>query len=121
MMNEARVAVGLGAAPIGYRGYRHARERTQGQALDASLRKRVPVPIIAHPDASACCWRKRPMRGAQALALYCAKLVDDTRFDPEAKALLALLTSVAKTWSSEWGLVANQRYPAPLHRQPQLL
>jgi hypothetical protein len=43
--------------------------------------------------------------GALALCLYCANLVDED--DDQADALLALLTPVAKSWPSEFGLIAN--------------
>lgn len=113
MMNEARIAVGLGAAAIAYRGYRHAlryaRERTQGRALDAPRGASAPIPIIAHPDVQRMLLaQKAYAEGALALTLYCAMLVDQERFDPDAAELLTLLTPVAKTWPSEWGLVANQ-------------
>ena len=51
--------------------------------------------------------------GALALVLYAGKLIDEERTasDAEARAqagaLLSLLTPVAKTWPSEWGLAAN--------------
>jgi hypothetical protein len=47
------------------------------------------------------------------LILYCAKLVDDTHTAASAEerdaseSLLSLLTPVAKTWPSEYGLAAN--------------
>ncbi len=47
------------------------------------------------------------------MLLYCARLVDESQCAPtpqqreEAAALLALLTPVAKTWPSEYGLAAN--------------
>ncbi|WP_174278286.1 acyl-CoA dehydrogenase [Sphingomonas bacterium] len=113
MMNEARVAVGLGGAAIAYRGYRHAlryaQERTQGRALDAPRGTSAPLPIIEHPDVQRMLLaQKAYAEGALALTLYCAKLVDEESFDRDASELLALMTPVAKTWPSEWGLVANQ-------------
>ena len=113
MMNEARIAVGTGGAAIAYRGYRHAlqyaRERTQGRALDAPRGAAAPIPIIEHPDVQRMLLaQKAYAEGALALTLYCAMLVDQERFDPDAAELLALLTPVAKTWPSEWGLIANQ-------------
>ena len=50
--------------------------------------------------------QKAYAEGAVALCLYCAKLVDGGD-DPESRSLLALLTPVAKTWPSEFGLAAN--------------
>lgn len=50
--------------------------------------------------------QKTYAEGALALCLYCARLVDQSD-DPDAAALLGLLTPVAKTWPSEYGLAAN--------------
>ena len=106
MMNEARIGVGIGAAALAYRGYRHAlgyaQERVQG--ADASGR---PLPIIAHPDVRRMLLAQKVYaEGAMALCLYAAALVD-RHDDPDAQELLALLTPIAKTWSSEYGLLAN--------------
>jgi alkylation response protein AidB-like acyl-CoA dehydrogenase len=110
MMNEARIGVALGAAALGYRGYRlalgYARERTQGRPFGAPAGPSQP--IIGHPDVrdmllAAKCYAE----GALALVLYCAKLVDRAERDAEAEALLGLLTPIAKTWASEYGLAAN--------------
>jgi alkylation response protein AidB-like acyl-CoA dehydrogenase len=119
MMNEARIGVGLGAAMAGYRGYRlaldYARNRPQGRPIgnrDAASRQ---VAIIEHPDVKrmllAC---KAYSEGALALILYCSKLVDESRTAEsleareQAEAILGLLTPVAKTWPSEYGLAANE-------------
>jgi hypothetical protein len=115
MMNSARISVGLGAAMLGYRGYRlavdYARDRRQGRPLAA--RGGAPVAIIDHPDVRRLLLaQKAYAEGALALVLYCARLVDEERHGPaegrdEAAALLGLLTPIAKTWPSEWGLAAN--------------
>lgn len=111
MMNEARIGVGLGAAALGYRGYRHAlryaQERLQGRALAVGKGYESRA-IVEHPDVrdmllAAKCYGE----GALALVLYCARLIDDAENDADAEALLGLLTPVAKTWSSEYGLAAN--------------
>jgi alkylation response protein AidB-like acyl-CoA dehydrogenase len=120
MMNEARIGVGLGAAMLGYRGYRraleYARQRAQGRPLGRSRTRTAEpqVPIIEHPDVKRMLLaQKSYVEGALALVLYCAKLTDHRRCDDsdraraEASALLDLLTPVAKTWPSEWGLAAN--------------
>ncbi|MFZ5747610.1 MAG: acyl-CoA dehydrogenase [Pseudomonadota bacterium] len=111
MMNEARINVGLGAAALGYRGYalakRYATERLQGRPAgsDAPPGSR---PIIEHPDVRDMLMAaKCHAEGALALVLYCARLVDQEHGSAEAAALLGLLTPVAKTYPSEWGLVAN--------------
>lgn len=108
MMNEARLGVGMGAAVLGYRGYRHAalyaQERVQGRPLGA--RGGPPVAINAHADVRKMLMQQKAYsEGAIALCLYCATLVD--KGGEEAEQVLALLTPVAKTWSSEYGLMAN--------------
>ena len=120
MMNEARIGVGLGATMLGYRGYRraleYARQRAQGRPLGRGrTRAQEPqVPIIEHADVKRMLLaQKSYVEGALALVLYCAKLTDHRRCDEseharaEANSLLELLTPVAKTWPSEWGLAAN--------------
>lgn len=108
MMNEARVGVGMGAAALAYRGYRHALryagERSQGRAIGTA--GGVPVPILAHPDVRRMLLQQKSYaEGGLALCLYCARLIDEG--GDEAEAVLALLTPVAKSWPSEFGLVAN--------------
>jgi alkylation response protein AidB-like acyl-CoA dehydrogenase len=120
MMNEARIAVGVGAAALACRGYHHAlayaRERMQGRPLSARGRNAEipPLPIIQHADVRRMLLlQKVYAEGALALVLYCARLVDQAAHaasDPErheAAALLGLLTPVAKSWPAEFGLAAN--------------
>src|SRR3546814_17448674 len=49
--------------------------------------------------------QKAYAEGAIALCLYCAALID--KGSEDAESLHALLTPVAKTWHSEFGLIAN--------------
>ena len=110
MMNEARINVGLGAAALGYRSYllsvAYARERLQGRA--PGVRSGPPIPIIEHADVKRMLLaQKSYAEGALALCLYCAKLVDEEKSNADSAALLGLLTPVAKTWPSEYGLQAN--------------
>jgi alkylation response protein AidB-like acyl-CoA dehydrogenase len=109
MMNDARVGVGLGAAAIGYRGYMlsvaYARERLQGRR--AGERAGPPVAIIEHADVRRMLLQQKCyVEGALALCLYCTRLLDREDCAGDAE-LLALLTPVAKTWPSEYGLAAN--------------
>ena len=109
MMNEARIGVGIGAAALAWRGYRHAvayaRERKQGRP--AGQRGGDSVPIIQHADVKRMLLAQKALaEGALALCFYCAKLVDE-RDDADSAALLNLLTPVTKTWPAENGLVAN--------------
>ncbi|MDB5362979.1 MAG: acyl-CoA dehydrogenase [Rhodospirillales bacterium] len=117
MMNEARISVGLGAAMLGYRGYllslAYARERLQGR--HAAARGTGPmVPIIEHADVKRMLLaQKSYVEGALALILYAARLVDEQHTGESeaqrraAAELLGLLTPIAKSWPSEWGLAAN--------------
>ncbi|MDQ6679483.1 MAG: acyl-CoA dehydrogenase, partial [Pseudomonadota bacterium] len=119
MMNEARIAVGLGATMLGYAGYEasldYARNRPQGRPTgpggkDPTLPQ---VPIIRHADVKRMLLaQKSYCEGALALELYCARLVDELHSGtPEASAeaglVLELLTPIAKSWPSEWCLEAN--------------
>lgn len=120
MMNEARIAVGVGAAALACRGYHHAvtyaRERHQGRSATAGGKSaaRPPQAIIEHADVRRMLLvQKIYAEGALALVLYCAQLVDEEAAAAseaqraEAGALLGLLTPVTKSWPSEFGLVAN--------------
>jgi len=115
MMNEARISVGLGAAASAYRGYRlalgYAKTRKQGRVPGGG--GAGPVALIDHADIRRMLLaQKAYAEGALSLCLYCARLVDDMHTEPapalrdNAGALLGLLTPVAKTWPSEWGLAS---------------
>ncbi len=116
MMNEARIGVGLGAAAIGYAGYRvslaFAKDRVQGRHPDA--KDGPPVPIIEHADVRRMLLTQKVyVEGALALTLYCARLVDALGVQTQVSArerigdLLAILTPIAKAWPSEFGPRAN--------------
>ncbi|MDP2005744.1 MAG: acyl-CoA dehydrogenase [Rubrivivax sp.] len=119
MMNEARIGVGLGAVMLGFAGYtqslEYARQRTQGRPLSGADKDATqpPVPLIAHADVKRMLLaQKAYVEGGLALALYCARLVDEQHTgEPaaaaEAATLLEVLTPVAKSWPSEWCLEAN--------------
>ena len=118
MMNEARMAVGLGAVALGYTGYlksvQYARERPQGRPLDVKDPTTPQVPIVEHPDVRRMLLaQKAYVEGGLALGLYCARLVDvqhSAESDAEAEAaglLIDILTPVAKSWPSQWCLEAN--------------
>lgn len=117
MMNEARIAVGLGAAALACRGFalsrRYARERLQGRP-PGQRDAREQAPLVAHADVRRMLLaQKAYAEGALSLVLFCAMLVDDEKTAPtedergDAGRLLGLLTPLAKTWPSEWGLAAN--------------
>ena len=119
MMNEARIAVGLGATMLGYAGYEaslaYARDRPQGRHIgpDGKDPTTPQVPIIRHADVKRMLLAQKSWcEGAMALCLYCARLVDEQHTGaPEAAAeaalLLEMLTPIAKSWPSEWCLEAN--------------
>lgn len=119
MMNEARIAVGLGAAMIGMAGYEaslaYAKLRTQGRPVGAAGKDpaQPPIAIIGHADVKRMLLAQKSWcEGALALELYCARLVDEQRTGtPEdaaqAGTLLELLTPIAKSWPSQWCVEAN--------------
>ena len=119
MMNEARIGVGLGAVMLGMAGYEasldYARTRPQGRPVSAGGKDATQpqVPIIQHADVKRMLLaQKSYAEGGLALALYCARLVDELHTGDERRArdaglLLEVLTPIAKSWPSEWCLEAN--------------
>ena len=119
MMNEARIGVGLGATMLGAAGYEasleYAKQRTQGRPIGAGGKdaSASPVRLIEHADIRRMLLaQKAYVEGGMALALYCARLVDEQRSGTpesaaEASLLLEMLTPIAKSWPSEWALEAN--------------
>ncbi len=119
MMNEARIAVGVGATATGYAGYlaslEYARTRRQGRPVGPGGKDPAspPVRIIEHADVKRMLLaQKAYAEGALALELYCARLVDEQHTGEaapsrEAQALLEVLTPIAKSWPSEWCLEGN--------------
>jgi butyryl-CoA dehydrogenase len=117
MMNEARIAVGMGAAALGMAGYRYAlgytQQRPQGRRLSDKNPASTPVAISEHADVRRMLLaQKSYVEGAISLCLYCARLVDEelanAETKAEARALLDLLTPIAKAWPSDWCLEANK-------------
>ena len=119
MMNEARIGVGIAATMLGLAGYYasldYARNRVQGRPIGSSGKDAAApqVRIIEHADVKRMLLAQKAYgEGALALALYCARLVDEQRTGAEAHAdearlLLEVLTPIAKSWPSEWCLEAN--------------
>ncbi|MEZ0053445.1 alkylation response protein AidB-like acyl-CoA dehydrogenase [Mycobacterium sp. MAA66] len=118
MMNEARLAVGMGAVSLGYTGYlksvQYARERPQGRPLAVKDPTTPQVPIVEHADVKRMLLaQKAYVEGGLALGLYCARLADlqhSAKSDTEADRvglLLDILTPIAKSWPSQWCLEAN--------------
>ncbi|MFI4931058.1 MAG: acyl-CoA dehydrogenase, partial [Burkholderiales bacterium] len=128
MMNEARIAIGLGATMLGYAGYeaslQYARERAQGRLMQKAALggaggpagkdvAKPPVRIIEHADVKRMLLaQKAYVEGGLALCLYCAQLVDEQHTGSgeaarQAALLLEVLTPIVKSWPSEWCLEAN--------------
>ncbi len=119
MMNEARIAVGLGATGLGAAGYQvalaYAKERPQGRRPDAKDMALPPVPIIEHADVRRLLLaQKAAVEGSLALLLYTAALIDLAKLEASGSAhrdlelLLGFLTPIAKSWPSEFCLEANK-------------
>ncbi len=119
MMNEARIGVGLGATMLGYAGYEaslaYARQRRQGRPVGPAGKDATQpqIGLLEHADVKRMLLaQKAYVQGALALALYCARLVDEQRTAEattasEARLLLEVLTPIVKSWPSEWCLEAN--------------
>ena len=113
MMNEARIAVGVGAAAMGWRGYElaleYAKVRTQGRKLGNADASTPQIPIIEHMDVRRMLLQARAQsEGALALCLYAANLSDQAHSgDANAAKLLGLLTPMVKSWPAKYALEAN--------------
>ncbi len=119
MMNEARIAVGMGATVIGLGGYLYsldyARNRPQGRHLGNKDPESPMVMISEHADVKRMLMTQKAfVEGAQALLMYSAILLDRQQLadseDERVKAnlLLELLTPICKSWPSEFCLEANK-------------
>src|SRR3546814_9773457 len=118
-MNEAVMNIGMGATRLGIAGYQaslsYAHERRQGRLRGSKGKKPhgPQVKLIEHPDVRRMLLAQKSLsEGGLALALFCARLVDEKRTGDEAqqtraRLMLELLTPVAKSWPSEWCLEAN--------------
>ena len=119
MMNEARIGVGMAATMLGMAGYYasldYAKNRPQGRPMTATGKNPASsqVRIIEHADIKRMLLaQKSYSEGALALALYCARLVDEQHTGTpdaadEARLLLEVLTPIVKSFPSEWCLEAN--------------
>lgn len=117
MMNEMRIAVGLGAAALAATGYLHAldyaKERAQGRHLTDRDPSTPMVPIIEHADVKRMLLQQKAFaEGALALCFFAARLIDEKAAGEDAvrdraELLLEILTPIVKSWPSEFGLRAN--------------
>ncbi|MEJ6023228.1 acyl-CoA dehydrogenase [Ramlibacter sp. PS4R-6] len=119
MMNEARIAIGMGATALGLAGYyaslEYAKQRPQGRPVGPEGKDpaQPQVRIIEHADVKRMLLtQKSYCEGALALMLFCARLIDEQHTGTpeaaeEARLLLEVLTPIAKSWPSENCLEAN--------------
>ena len=119
MMNEARIAVGMGAVQSALAGFLYsldyARNRPQGRHLTNRDPESKQVMISEHADVKRMLMTQKAfVEGAQALIFYSSELMDRERLctDESTKQglhlLLELLTPICKSWPSEYCLEANK-------------
>ncbi len=118
MMNEARIAVGAGAASLSLAAYeyslQYAKDRPQGRLPSDKNPLSPQVAIVEHPDVRRMLLEQKAIaEGGLALVLYCAHLIDvatasaDETERRNAELLVDVLTPVAKTWPSEHGITST--------------
>jgi acyl-CoA dehydrogenase len=116
MMNQARLAVGLEGVGIADRAYQQAlafaQERRQGRAVGTASGKsdNGPDPIIVHPDVKRMLLQMRALTAAArticyatAVALDVSARATDAKVRGNAAARGALLTPIAKAFSTDIG------------------
>ena len=119
MMNEARIAVGAGAAILAYQGFNYslsyAKERPQGRLPSEKDPLSKQINIIQHADVKRLLLsQKTYAEGGMALCFYASSLMEDhlTGEDEQIKAeaflLLDFITPIVKSWPSKYGLKANE-------------
>ncbi|MFH1351254.1 MAG: acyl-CoA dehydrogenase [Pseudomonadota bacterium] len=116
MMNESRIATGMGATAIAtaayYASLDYSKKRKQGRKVSAKDPALPQIPIIEHPDVKRMLLFQRAVtEGSLSLLLQCSQYVDMQKAgnaDEKERyhLLLELLTPVAKTYPSEMGIVA---------------
>jgi alkylation response protein AidB-like acyl-CoA dehydrogenase len=116
MMNQARLGVGLEGVGIADRAYQQAlafaQERRQGRAIGKASDKEGngPDPIIVHPDVKRMLMQMRALTAAArticyatAVALDVSVRATDAKTRNTAAARGALLTPIAKAFSTDIG------------------
>jgi alkylation response protein AidB-like acyl-CoA dehydrogenase len=116
MMNQARLAVGLEGVGIADRAYQQAlafaQERRQGRAIGKAndTADNGPDPIIVHPDVKRMLMQMRALTAAArticyatAVALDISARATDAKVRDDAAARGALLTPIAKAFSTDIG------------------
>lgn len=111
MMNQARLAVGIEGVAIAERAYQqalaYARERKQGRATGT---RTGSDPIIVHPDVRRMLMQMRSLTAAArticfatAVAIDISERAQDSVVRDNAAARAALLTPIAKAFSTDIG------------------
>jgi len=114
MMNDARLHVGLQGVAIGERAFQlalaYAKERKQGTKPGSDGASNVPVPIIEHADVARMLLEmKSKVAAARAICYETARALDlaehlsDEKEKSDQAALAALLTPIAKAFSTDIG------------------
>src|ERR1700676_3540128 len=116
MMNQARLGVGLGGVGIADRAYQQAlafaQERRQGRAVGKAGDRQGdgPEPIIVHPDVKRMLMQMRALTAAARTICYATAVALDVSVratDAKTRALAAargaLLTPIAKAFSTDIG------------------
>jgi butyryl-CoA dehydrogenase len=116
LMNEARIADGMGATavatPAYYASLEYAKTRKQGRRVSEKDPTQPQVAIIEHRDVKRMLlFQRAVVEGSLSLLLQCSKYADLQKVgsDDEKEKytlLLDLLTPVAKTYPSEMGILS---------------
>jgi len=116
MMNEARIAVGMGATAVAtaayYASLEYAKTRKQGRRVSEKDPTQPQVAIIEHPDVKRMLlFQRAVVEGSLSLLLQCSKYADLQKVGSDEEKekytlLLDLLTPVAKTYPSEMGVLS---------------
>jgi len=116
MMNEERIAVGMGATAMAtaayYASLEYAKKRRQGRKVSDKDPTKPPIFIIEHADVKRMLlFQRAVIEGSLSLLMQCSKYVDIQKIcsnDEKVKynLLLEILTPVAKTYPSEMGILS---------------
>jgi alkylation response protein AidB-like acyl-CoA dehydrogenase len=116
MMNEARIGTGLVAAGAAsaayYASLKYANERPQGRLPSNKDVSKPQIPIIEHADVRRMLlFQKSVVEGSIALLMQCSYYADLERVAAgdekhHAFLLLELLTPIAKSFPSEYGVLS---------------
>ena len=118
MMNEARIGVGMGAAVLGYQGFRasldYAKERPQGRKPSNKSSDSTQVKIIEHADVKRMLLAQKVYsEGALAMCLYASELFEDSHHAETederqyAAQILDLIIPIVKSYPSKYCVKAN--------------